>query len=475
MQSLGLGRVAASLLLSACASEAPARFLNPDPPSTWPPVERSGLELLRDLVALDGTDRRGRRQALAILSRSLEDGAVRVESTGPDLVVAHVRGRSASADPILLFAHVDTWPWDQAAWPEEAGPLSGAVLGAEVGGRGVLGGKGAAAVFATALGRLVEEGSVPDRPIWLAVTADGLDPRARSLERALSAFPELARAALAIGPGGYVLRRTDRPEDRLHLVAVGELGFARLLLTAVGPKAPFILSEAITQLPSALPLPYYGPAAQRYLTDLAAHATWPDSWLLRAGPLAEILYVRTLARTAWARHLVSVDARLELVGEPSSRNIGDDERARARVEAFLPELESPPGLRTRLRARLDPRLHVDILDGEPAVSADRDTEEASLRVLSAFAADAWARILGEPSQARLLLRVGIPTVGYVPVEVDPKHVEARARPRERVPLDGLQAAFRELPKGLLRLAAENGQEGATTSTLAIGSSAWQSL
>lgn len=435
-------------LIVGCAS-APSQGRLPLPaPDTWPDEERAGFVLFRRLLTTDTHTVAGRLLAIRRLARALENGGVQVLEKS-DVLVATIPGRGGRT-PLLLLGHVDTWPAEPGAWPKDTGPTSGAVKGGAIYGQGALGGKGAASVFSAVLAQVALGQFELDQPIYLVVTSDGLNPLAEQLSRVLASFPELARAFMALGPGGFVVVRPGQSPSRMFVPSVGELGFARYLITAVGADASGRLAAALGKLPDALPHDELGRAALRYLSDLAETTNWPDRWFMQLPQIARLFYTGPMGDRPWTRSLVRWEARVEYVGRPKSLSVAPQTRARAWLQVYLLESESPASLRTRLRARLGEGIHVDLFDGEPLYNVGADSID--LRALQdVFGGKVWARTIGEPSQSRLLSRIGVPTFGFVPMEVSPNHLEDRGRPGERAPLRGLRAALQILPSALLAL------------------------
>ena len=463
--AVALGAV---LVLGAGAGPPPRPKRPPEAPSSWPAEARSGFDLLRELIATDTTRRGGGRRGLQKLADALQVGAIRIEESSQALVATLPGSSPNRAPPILLLAHLDTWPADPAAWPDGLGPRSAGVRGGELYGRGVLGGKAAAALFASTLATLARRQLQRERPLWLVVTLDGLDPRAQSLERILGAYPALARTELALASGGFIVRRPRQNPPRLQAVAVGERGFALVQLTALGSEASIRLAEAVGALPGALPRVEVGASALRYLADLSAHVGGIEAWLMRSPPLARLLYTGSLARDPATRSLVRTETRVVFGG--SEGPLGADSRARAWVQAFLPDREDPAGLSARLRAKLGHRVHVDLYDGEPILE-DLDQRLAFAQIAGAFGGSGWVRVIGEPSQARLLIRIGVPLAGFLPMEVSAEHLRSRAGPLERVPLQSVRLALRLLPRALEALLGRP-NEGSRTSTLAGHGATW---
>ncbi len=432
----------------ACASapvpEAPA------PLSEWPSEARAGLDLLRELIATDASRRSGREAALDRLFRFLDGGGLEVNRREGALVAR--LGGAPEAVPLLLVAHVDAWPADPRAWPEGAGPTSAAVVGGELYGRGVLGGKGAAALFAAAMVELARDArsrgaSATDRARapWLVVTSSGLATAAPELERAFAAHGRLADSGLVLGPGGFVLDSGDGA--KLNLIAAGQRGQAKFALTAVGPRAPLVLAEAVRDLPAALPSPQVADAAMRYLDDRAKTARWPDRWMMRAGPLTRMVFAGPLSGVPWTAPLVAPDLRIEFEGNEAPIRLAAEGRARAWVQVLLPDGQDPLDVWARFRARL-PRVHVDLLEADAPLVSGAGPEQL---VAALPAGAAWARTMADPSQLRWLIEQKLPVVGFVPIEVSPEQLRAAAKAGERASLESLRRAFVEFPRLLGRL------------------------
>ena len=414
------------------------------PLSRWTTEQTASFELARDLLALPKRHAAGRARALIRIEEELEVTG-RVVSRDASALVARAEGSDPRLSPLLLLAHVDVASSDPSAWRPTAGPESAAVVRAELVGRGAMGGPMAAALFASALRRL----ETPERDIWLVVTADGRDPTATSLARILRRHPQLAAATLALGPGGWQVELED---ERVALVSAGELGFTRVELRSHGPASALQLAEALSGLSEIAPEPEVGEAALRYLSDRAETHSWPQSWLMRSPALAELLYRGALERRAWTRPMVRAEARVWLrESEPTE--------AIAEVRWQLPASFSGPELSARLAHRAEGLAQTRGLATQPELLAVGDERFDALE--RAFGGGSWARVLGEPSQARLLLAAGVPCFGFLPLRVSRPHVEAIDGPNERVPVASFLSALEALPRALVALG------GAASSTTAV--------
>ncbi len=81
----------------------------------------------------------------------------------------HWEGRSA-ADPVVLMAHIDVVPIDESA-PWQHPPFGAEIHDSAIWGRGTLDDKGSLVGICTAVERLLADGFVPPRDVWLSFGA----------------------------------------------------------------------------------------------------------------------------------------------------------------------------------------------------------------------------------------------------------------------------------------------------------------
>ena len=81
----------------------------------------------------------------------------------------HWEGRSA-ADPVVLMAHIDVVPIDESA-PWQHPPFGAEIHDGAIWGRGTLDDKGSLVGICTAVERLLADGFVPPRDVWLSFGA----------------------------------------------------------------------------------------------------------------------------------------------------------------------------------------------------------------------------------------------------------------------------------------------------------------
>jgi carboxypeptidase PM20D1 len=286
-------------------------------------------------------------------------------------------GRTA-ADPVVLVAHLDVVPVVEQGWRHP--PFGGELVDGAVWGRGTLDDKGPLVTVCEAVETLLEQGTVPERDVWLSFGCD--EEVAGAAAR--HAVEELERRGVrpwfVLDEGGAVAGGA-LPGLRVPLAVIGvtEKGVATLLLRAegagghastparMGPTAR--IARAVMRLERA-PLPASAPAPTLELfRRITPHAPRPVRPLLRrltrlprlltrlllaAGPEAAAMVRTTMAVTTLsgspalnviaATATAGVNARVMVgdtvagVVEHVRRTIADD---RVRIEVVEQHEPSP--------------------------------------------------------------------------------------------------------------------------------------
>lgn len=165
------------------------------------------------------------------------------------------RGADPSLEPLLLLAHTDVVPIaNQAAWSVE--PFSGEVKDGYLYGRGTIDDKSSALAILEALERLVSEGFIPTRAIYISLGHDeeigGLAAQAVAKQFA----DRGVRFAAVIDEGGLVISKAmPGIEVPLAMVGIAEKGYLTLKLTSKGEGGHSSMppkSSAVGSLATAL-------------------------------------------------------------------------------------------------------------------------------------------------------------------------------------------------------------------------------
>ncbi|MBU0928482.1 MAG: M20/M25/M40 family metallo-hydrolase [Spirochaetes bacterium] len=234
-------------------------------------------------------------------------------------------GSDASLAPVILTAHFDVVPpGDESLWRRS--PFSGAVVDGYVHGRGAQDVKIMMACALEATERLLSDGFVPKRTVYLAFGGDEETGGVRGAASIAALLAERGvKASFLLDEGGFVasgmLSFADRP---LALVGVAEKGYVDVAIGAKGkgghasmpPRhtAAGLVAKAVAMSESN-PFPARITATlARFLSDLSPYAPFGYRLLFRnlfvTGPLVKLAFsasptTNALVRTTTAATMLS--------------------------------------------------------------------------------------------------------------------------------------------------------------------------
>lgn len=257
-------------------------------------------------------------------------------------LLVHWPGGSGG-DPLVLMAHQDVVPIDEAA-PWQHPPFSAEVADGAIWGRGTLDDKGALAAVCVAVERLLEAGFTPARDVWLSFGAreevSGVD--------AGMAVEELRRRGvrpwLVLDEGGAIAEQAfPGVRPALGVIGISEKGTTTLVLRAAGSgghastparRGPTArIARAVVRL-ERRPLPPRLPdATLRLFARIAPHAPAAMRPLLAHAHRVRPLLARALVRSgpetaALARTTMAVTT---LSGSPAPNVIASSATAAVNV------------------------------------------------------------------------------------------------------------------------------------------------
>jgi acetylornithine deacetylase/succinyl-diaminopimelate desuccinylase-like protein len=434
-------------------------------------VTEEASDLLARLVRVDTTNPPGREAAaVELLAEHLrhEGIAVEVVRTAPGRanLLARIESPSSSARPLLLLSHLDTFAAEPAGWPAETPPFGGVVKDGALWGRGTLGGKGLAVAQALALVRLKRAGISPSRPVILAVTADGVGSGEVGLGRLIQLRPELMRAELVLGPGGFSAR--DLVDAReTFAVAIAEKGFAEIDVVGTGdggsPASPaartasWRLARALERIAARRQRSRLTPAVIEFLDAISSEVHLADRLAWSSSPLARPIALHALGKHPLTRALIQDTVAVTRLAAGGPRAPVPD-RARARLRCQLLPGTAPGELLAELRAAVDdPQVFLTIASAEEAT-----TSTASKAVLAAIEAGIFAHdpraivapvLSPQTTDGRLLRRHGLPVYGWSPYVVSIELLATAEGHGERLPMAALARGIDRMSEVVVRLAA----------------------
>ena len=218
----------AAVVLACSAAGAHAQQLTHD--------QQLARQLLAELVGINTTESKGSttiaaeamRRHLLAAGFPAEDVVVVEPAPRKGNLVARLRGRSRTAKPILLLAHIDVVEADPADWtlpPFELIERDGIFYG-----RGTADDKDEAAIFVANLIRMKREGYVPERDIIVALTADEEGGPDNGVRWLLENRRELIDAEYALNEGGGGILENGRRVS--HTVQASEKKYLDFTLEA---------------------------------------------------------------------------------------------------------------------------------------------------------------------------------------------------------------------------------------------------
>ncbi|MFD3326687.1 M20/M25/M40 family metallo-hydrolase [Streptomyces sp. NPDC058701] len=409
----------------------------------------------------------GERVAAEYVASLLWEGGVKAEivESAPrrSTVLARIAGTEPTLSPLLIHGHLDTVPFDAAAWSRH--PLSGDVHDGCLWGRGAVDMKGSVATTLALVRHWARVGRRPRRDLVLAFLADEEstgDYGSRYVIEHHREYFDGCREAISES-GGFSI--SDRPrtgaregqELRVYPIAVGERGTAWMRLQATGTAGHGSKNgedNAVATLVHAL-------------SRLAAHR-WPT---VLTPPVEGLLreLERILGIAIDRDRLEAEAARLGQVGElfdctirnsanPTVLQAGDKVNvipgvARAQVDGrFL------PGQRDHFLATVERLLGPDVsrefINLEDSVSAEHTSTAFAAMSAALRAEDRDGHpvpfVMSGGTDAKSFARIGIGSYGFTPLLLDPAmHYYGMFHGiDERVPITGLEFGVRVLDRFL---------------------------
>jgi acetylornithine deacetylase/succinyl-diaminopimelate desuccinylase-like protein len=174
------------------------------------PHQQLAHDIYKQLVEINTTDSVGSTtvaaEAMAARLRAAGFPAADIFVGGPTPrkgnLVARLRGSVSGRKPLLLMAHLDVVEASRADWSPDLDPFRFIEKDGYYYGRGTTDDKAMAAIFVANLIRMKQQGSVPNRDIVLALTADEEGGDHNGVEWLLANHPDLVEAEFGINEGG---------------------------------------------------------------------------------------------------------------------------------------------------------------------------------------------------------------------------------------------------------------------------------
>jgi acetylornithine deacetylase/succinyl-diaminopimelate desuccinylase-like protein len=175
------------------------------------PHQQLARDIYKELIEINTTDSVGNTTVAAdamakrLRAAGIPDADIFVGGPTPRKgnLVARLRGKpGGTLKPILLLAHIDVVEANKADWSPGLDPFVFLEKDGYFYGRGTADDKAMAAIFVANLIRLKQQGSVPNRDIILALTADEEGGDYNGVDWLLKNQPKLVEAEFGFNEGG---------------------------------------------------------------------------------------------------------------------------------------------------------------------------------------------------------------------------------------------------------------------------------
>lgn len=455
------------LFLAGAAGSAAA-----EPPLPPVAVRAEARELLAKLVAIDTTPRGGTAEAVELLAAYLRGagfGDADLSIVGPrkerSNLVARIRG-SGARRPILFLSHLDVVEAKREDWTVD--PFRLTEQGGYLYGRGTLDIKGEAVDLAVNFARLKREGFVPDRDLYLALTADEEGGEENGVAWLLAERRDLVDVAWVLNTdagglqlqSGRLTRMPIQTSEKLFLtfdVATTSPGGHSSLPTK--DNAIYRLARALGRLESHEFPVRLNPTTRLFFERLAATEKGPLAAAF-AGVLAEPPdpgAVATLAAIPiYNGTLRTVCAATLLSGGHAENAL--PQRASAAIQCRLLPEDDPQAIREALVRRIaDPSVTVTPRTA-PVAAPTSPLDPEVFAAVEATTAEMWPGVPVLPvmdpwsTDGAILRRAGVPVYGVSGIHFDVDDVRAHGQD-ERIAV----AAFEQGLEFMYRLVRKLGR------------------
>jgi acetylornithine deacetylase/succinyl-diaminopimelate desuccinylase-like protein len=396
--------------------------------------------------------------AVSVLAQRLAEEGIAVErasfAEGRENLLATLPGRDRSLPPVVMASHSDVVPADASRWTAPMTPFDAAIVGDTLVGRGAADMLGMVALQTLTLVALKRADEPPLRDVLLVVAGDE-EVGSAGIEAAITAWPQLGKAWVALNEGGFIIEDGVAPGRDLIAVSVAEKGVFWFDLVVRGesghgsvPRAQDAPARlvAATQKVLAMDRPFtLTPPAARMFSAVGAARGGMAGFVMQRPMLVGLIGKGSLEEEDNTRVLVHDTCALTVLNAGYKTNIVP-EQARASFDCRLLPGTDPAAFRDRvLLAVDDPRVDVIVHQksgangstvAHPAVDIIRARLEGELK------GSATTPLLTRGYTDNRAFRIrGIPAYGLQPVRVNGAELASMHGIDERVRVKELEAGL----------------------------------
>ncbi len=437
----------------------------------WPKAGDEAVSVLQGYLRTDttnppGNETRGAEYLGAILAKEGIPYEILEGAPGRGNLVATLASPREEEPPLCLLSHVDVVTAEEKTWAKGKGPLSGALAGGYVHGRGALDMKGLGTLELMTMVWLKRLG-VPLRRsvVLLAVAAEESD--SSGIQFLVDHHWGKLRCSHVVNEGGLGIEDLLTKGQTVYAISVAEKGTLWLRMTAHGEaghgstpvpgRAPERLVRAIEKLYARDPDPVVHPSLYELAARLGEDAGGLTGFVLKRPWLVRRLVLGKLMESPPARATLFDTCNVTGFEGKKEPNVVPTE-----VSAVL-DCRVLPGTRPIdlfvdvRRAVDDTNVSFEILDrSEPAEST---WDDALFSALARHAVDGRPHVVAGPAlspgytDSLYLRRKGARAYGFTPFEVPQEEMKGFHGKDERVSVANMHRGLRTLFRAVVDVAA----------------------
>lgn len=300
----------------------------------WERADTEIVELLQEYLRVDtvnppGNETRGAEFLADRLSAAGVPWQIFEESPGRGNLIARLPG-STDAPPICLLSHLDVVTADGEHWPDDAQPLSGALIDGVLWGRGALDMKGMGALEAQTLMMLARHHVPLERDVvLLAVSDEELDNT--GMRYVVEQHWDELGCGYVINEGGLGLHDLLFDGQTVFPISIGEKGILWLRMVATGhaghgstplpEQPPELLRAALDRIETRKVSPNWHPSLLELLDGLGQDKGGFTGFVLQRPFLVRTLVKGTLMGNPLTRASLTTTVNVTGLGGAQAPNV----------------------------------------------------------------------------------------------------------------------------------------------------------
>jgi acetylornithine deacetylase/succinyl-diaminopimelate desuccinylase-like protein len=467
--------VVVSVLTSGCsattvAPSVPApkgalRFYELPPSANDEMIETLRAYLRVDTTNPPGNETRGAEFMGAMLKREGIPYEIVEYAPGRGNLIARLQGGNEEP-PLCLLSHIDVVTAEADKWKPGKGPLSGALDGGYIYGRGALDMKGLGALeLMTTI--WLKRMHVPLRRsvILLAVAAEETD--SLGVQFVVDKHWGKIQCSQSVNEGGIGIKDLLVPGQTVYTISVAEKGVLWLRMTAHGEaghgstptpgRAPERLLRAISRLEARDPEPVVHPSIYELAANIGENAGGITGFVLKHPALVDMFVVDKLMESPPARATLFNTVNVTGFSGMKEPNVIPSEVSATLDCRILPGVRPLDFFVEIKRTVADPNITFDVIDMAPA--EESPWNDAFFSALARHSIDGRPNVVAGPAlspgytDSLYLRRKGVHAYGYMPFEVEQTEMNGFHGRDERVSVENVRRGLRALYRAVVDVVA----------------------